>query len=98
MRVVIFAATSLLAISVLVSAEALSQGADNATQSERCRAEPGIDRERQALAQKLEECNGVLKPPRAGDPDLVEPAPNVGKTPVIRPDELPPQQHGPNAG
>lgn len=90
-------ATSLLAIAVLIPATALSQDAGTATQAERCRAEPGIDDDPQALARKLEECNGVLKPPRVGDPELVEPAPDIGRTPVIRPDELPPQQHGPNA-
>lgn len=93
----LFTATALLPVAVLMPAAALSQDAGTATQAERCRAEPGIDDDPQALARKLEECNGVLKPPRVGDPELVEPAPDIGRTPVIRPDELPLQQHGPNA-
>ncbi|WP_193354432.1 hypothetical protein [Sinorhizobium sojae] len=90
-------ATCVLAIGAFTSAPGLSKDPGPAAQAERCRAAPGIDDDPQALARKLEECNGVLKPPRVGDPELVEPAPDVGRTPVIRPDELPPQQHGPNA-
>ncbi|CDN57823.1 Hypothetical protein RG1141_PA09910 (plasmid) [Neorhizobium galegae bv. officinalis bv. officinalis str. HAMBI 1141] len=42
--------------------------------------------------EKLSDCNGVLKPPSTGDSDFVEPAPPVGNTPVIRPDEVPQRQ------
>lgn len=90
-------ATCVLAAGVLDLAPGLSKDQAPAADAERCRTEPGIDDDPQALARKLEECNGVLKPPMVGDPELVEPAPDVGRTPVIRPDELPPQQHGPNA-
>ncbi|OHV81909.1 hypothetical protein [Ensifer sp. LCM 4579] len=85
------ACIALLAIAASTSASALAKNPGSA--AERCRAEPGIDGDPQVLARKLEECNGVLKPPRVGDSELVEPAPDVGRTPVIRPDELPPQQH-----
>lgn len=88
--------TSVLAVGVLTSAPGLSEDPGTAAQAERCRAVPGTDDDPEALARKLEECNGILKPPRVGDTELVEPAPDVGRTPVIRPDELPPQQHGPN--
>ena len=45
-----------------------------------------------SLSEKLDRCNGVLSPPPAGDPELVEPAPNEGKTPVIPPGAVPEQQ------
>ncbi|MGM4914397.1 hypothetical protein [Rhizobium sp. 768_B6_N1_8] len=43
-------------------------------------------------AEQLADCNGVLKPPSTGDRDLVKPAPPVGETPVIPPDEFPQKQ------
>jgi hypothetical protein len=43
----------------------------------------------QSLAETLDECDGVLQPPSVGDADLVEPAPDAGRTPVIPPSELP---------
>lgn len=45
-------------------------------------------------ASLLADCNGVLHPPAVGDPDLVKPAPNVGKMPVIPPGSVP--QNGGN--
>jgi hypothetical protein len=39
---------------------------------------------------QLSDCGGVLTPPAVGDGDMVEPAPSVGETPVIRPQEVPP--------
>ena len=47
--------------------------------------------EGQSLTEALDSCNSVLTPPRVGDGDLVEPAPDAGKTPVITPGDLPPQ-------
>jgi hypothetical protein len=44
---------------------------------------------RSADSSKLQACNGVLKPPATGDSDLVQPAPPVGNTPVIRPEDAP---------
>jgi hypothetical protein len=38
---------------------------------------------------KLGGCNGVLTPPTVGDPELVKPAPDVGKMPVIPPRAVP---------
>jgi hypothetical protein len=43
------------------------------------------------LTQKLDPCNGVLKPPPTGDSGLTTPAPDQGNTPIIRPGEVPPQ-------
>lgn len=44
---------------------------------------------------RLADCNGVLRPPAVGDPELVKPAPNVGKMPVIPPSSVP--QNGGNS-
>jgi hypothetical protein len=46
----------------------------------------------QQATDKLEACGGVLKPPRNGASDMVEPAPDIGRTPVIPPEQLPGQQ------
>lgn len=45
-----------------------------------------------ALSDKLDKCAGVLKPPPTGETGMVEPAPDVGRTPVIPPEQLPEQQ------
>lgn len=50
---------------------------------------PGDDE----LSSKLDDCNGVLDPPSVGDPDIVEPTPHVGRTPVIRPEQIPEQEN-----
>lgn len=44
-----------------------------------------------SLTETLTPCGGVLEPPPTGDEDLTEPAPDQGKTPVIKPGEVPPQ-------
>lgn len=46
----------------------------------------------QSLTETLDECNGVLQPPSVGDPGLVEPAPDAGRTPVIPPSALPDEE------
>jgi len=63
-----------------------------------CRAQPGDGQEdekqgetREALAERLERCKGVLKPPPTGDTESDIPAPDTGKTPVIPPGALPDQ-------
>lgn len=48
------------------------------------------------LSRKLDRCNGELRAPGVGDGELVQPAPPVGNTPVIRPDELPPGRNPSN--
>lgn len=47
---------------------------------------------------QLSDCDGVLKPPKVGDPEMVEPAPPVGDTPVIKPHELPRNSQAPQQG
>lgn len=46
--------------------------------------EPGDD-----LSGKLENCDGVLKAPEAGDKGIVTPAPQTGNSRVIKPDDVP---------
>lgn len=43
------------------------------------------------LTQKLDPCDGVLKPPPTGDSGMTAPAPDQGNTPVIKPGEVPQQ-------
>lgn len=40
----------------------------------------------------ISDCEGVLQPPPMPDQGLVEPAPDVGRTPVVPPSSTPPQQ------
>ncbi len=43
------------------------------------------------LSETLDPCDGVLKPEPVGDPEMTVTPPAGGVTPVIEPDELPPQ-------
>jgi hypothetical protein len=40
------------------------------------------------LSEKLEKCNGVLKPGQTADQDIVKPAPKVGDPMTIHPKDL----------
>lgn len=35
----------------------------------------------------LAKCDSVIRPPQVGDQEMVEPAPSVGRTPVIKPEQ-----------
>ncbi|SMF73109.1 hypothetical protein SAMN02982989_4242 [Xaviernesmea oryzae] len=48
------------------------------------------------LSKKLDDCNGVLKAPGVGDSEMVEPAPDTGRSRVIQPDTLPPDANPSN--
>lgn len=37
-------------------------------------------------AEKLADCEGIISPPPVGDSDIIEPAPETGRMPVIKPD------------
>lgn len=37
----------------------------------------------------LAKCDSVIRPPQVGDHEMVEPAPSVGRTPVIKPEQKP---------
>ncbi|RWM80151.1 MAG: hypothetical protein EOR84_35270 [Mesorhizobium sp.] len=44
-----------------------------------------------SLTEMLDPCNGVLLPPPTGDRGMAAPPPDEGKTPVLKPGEVPPQ-------
>ncbi|BCH23247.1 hypothetical protein MesoLjLc_29630 [Mesorhizobium sp. L-8-10] len=101
-RAVLRVPACLLAVLCL-GAPAHGQADSQASPSpeERCRAalngqNPEADVNRgagkQSLSEFLDHCRGVLKPPRTGDSEIAKPPPDLGETPVIRPDELPKQQ------
>ncbi|WP_137392234.1 hypothetical protein [Rhodoligotrophos defluvii] len=52
---------------------------------------PADEKEREPSLQALTPCEGVIRPPRVGDSELVTPPPDVGTTPVIPPRLLPEQ-------
>ena len=66
-----------------------------AQQADKCRVETDQGGKQQSdggnLSEKLNDCGGVLKPPATGDQGMATPAPDVGKTPVIKPGEVPAQ-------
>ncbi|NLR97555.1 hypothetical protein HGP17_12120 [Rhizobium sp. P38BS-XIX] len=64
-------------------------GSDHQAQQQK--NEPSADRNNNN-ADKLSDCNGVLKPPTVGDSELEKPAPQVGRTPVIKPGDAPKEQ------
>nr|WP_156543817.1 hypothetical protein [Agrobacterium vitis] len=83
----------------MVATPALSQadGEEQLTASERCQTLPdkGAGDHQDPAGDpfdKLQDCSGVLKPPATGDGEITEPTPDIGKTPMIRPGELPNQQ------
>jgi hypothetical protein len=61
-----------------------------------CRVDPQAKSDT-PLSERLDDCQGVLKPPLVGDSEIVEPAPQLGETPIIRPGELPLRQDQSNA-
>ena len=73
-------ASLLLASTVFAAAESDKQAAD-------CVVDPS--RSEKELSEKLDNCDSVLKPPRVGDSEIVEPAPSTGDMPVLKPGDLP---------
>ena len=70
------------------------------TTGDPCMTEPKLEQDApadsdQELGEKLDRCNGVLKPPPTADHEIEEQPPEIGKTPVIRPGDLPEQQPEP---
>jgi hypothetical protein len=92
--------------AIMLAALPVAAQTNNQTPASPCQAEPdrnsnsGNDADQAGeqkppagdLTRKLEPCDGVLKPPPTGDSGMTEPAPNEGKTPVIKPGEVPQQQ------
>ena len=50
---------------------------------------PESQQDKSELSTKLDDCNGVLKPPKVGDKEIVSPTPETGTMPVVKPGELP---------
>lgn len=88
-----------LVLALAAPAMAQQQNDSQAPRTEKCRiqTEQGAKQqpEQQSgsdnLTEKLGDCGGVLKPPATGDQGMAAPAPDEGKTPVIKPGQLPPQ-------
>ena len=83
--------------ALVLAAPAAAQTAEQPpVQSERCRAAPqGQDGQQKpaanSLSDTLDNCGGVLQPPPTGDRGMTAPPPDQGKTPVIKPGEVPAQ-------
>lgn len=90
-----------LAALPLLSLQAAHAQTGNPPAPDKCKVDPAppLQGESQptdpstteSLTDKLDDCNAVLAPPPVGDGEIVTPPPNVGTTPVIRPEEVPPQ-------
>lgn len=91
----------------LLAGQALAQGTNApATQNgTKCQAGQGQSnktgradqrpvQDGQSLSGSLADCNGVLAPPAIGDKGLVEPAPQTGNMPVIKPGQVQPKVSG----
>ena len=89
-------ASLMLALAAPAAAQTdQQQGTHNpAPQADKCRVQPDQGKQQPGggdLSEKLNDCGGVLKPPATGDQGMAAPAPDVGKTPVIKPGEVPAQ-------
>ena len=84
-----------LMLALAAPAAAQQQNDSQAPQTDKCRiqTEQGAKQQPDSdnLTEKLNDCGGVLKPPATGDQGMAAPAPDEGKTPVIKPGEVPPQ-------
>ena len=90
-------AAVLAAIALAASVQAQPIPHANEHQGQRCQPNstaPGSNSEN--LAEKLDDCNGVLTAPGVGDGDIVEPAPSTGTGRVIDPQTLPPNANPSN--
>ncbi|RWC46759.1 MAG: hypothetical protein EOS55_17485 [Mesorhizobium sp.] len=85
----------MLAFAAPVAAQTDQQNDSQAPQTDKCRAQTEQDAKQQpsdaSLTETLNDCGGVLKPPPTGDQGMAAPAPDEGKTPVIKPGEVPAQ-------
>jgi hypothetical protein len=88
-----------LALAAPVAAQTDNQAPNQApSQSGPCQAEPlngqhkpPVNNGGKSLTDKLDPCNGVLLPPPTGDRGVAVPPPDEGKTPVIKPGDVPAQ-------
>lgn len=83
MRSAIFACAS-FALGPQVAA------AQDQSSSQPCRQEQLAGKEgdeAETKSEVLAKCDSVIRPPQVGDQEMVEPAPPVGRTPVIKPEQ-----------
>ena len=86
----------MLALAMPAAAQTDQQQNDSqAPRADKCRVQTEQDAKQQPgsdnLTETLSDCGGVLKPPATGDQGMAAPAPDEGKTPVIKPGEVPVQ-------
>ena len=95
MKIFVFLPCALLALAGPAAAQDSGEG----TPPVPCQAQPQdggqqpppTDDGNGNSADKLGSCDGVLQPPPSGDQGMTQPPPDQGKTPVIKPGEVPAQ-------
>lgn len=76
-------------VAVAASWPHVARAEDHAT-SRGCGQQQLADQRKEGEKTKSEvlaECDSVIRPPQVGDQEMVEPAPPVGRTPVIKPEQ-----------
>lgn len=103
LHILLVAGALTFTLAAPAAAQTPDQTGDQAPfQPGRCQADPQNGQQQKPLANKdggnrnslsdtLDSCDGVLQPPPTGDQGLAAPPPDEGKTPVIKPGEVPPQ-------
>ncbi|QKC99603.1 hypothetical protein [Mesorhizobium sp. NZP2298] len=87
-------ASLMLALAVPPAAAQTDPQQNPAQQADKCQVQPEQGKQPSSggnLTEKLNDCGGVLKPPATGDQGMAAPAPDEGKTPVIKPGQVPAQ-------
>ncbi|RWH73887.1 MAG: hypothetical protein EOQ86_25315 [Mesorhizobium sp.] len=88
-----------LALATPAAAQADDQTQDQAPAGP-CQAQPQNGQQQEppanngagdSLTEMLDPCNGVLLPPPTGDQGMAAPPPDEGRTPVLKPGEVPAQ-------
>ena len=95
MKIFVFLPCALLALAGPAAAQDSGEG----TPPVPCQAQPQDGGQQPPLADddsdnstaNLGSCGGVLQPPPSGDQGMTQPPPDQGKTPVIKPGEVPVQ-------
>ncbi|RWM20300.1 MAG: hypothetical protein EOR73_14750 [Mesorhizobium sp.] len=99
-RTLVMGVLGSLAWAAPVAAQTDTQTQDQArAQSGPCQAQPQNGQQpppvnngdNNSLADTLDPCNGVLQPPPTGDRGMAASPPDEGKTPVLKPGEVPAQ-------
>ncbi|SDA89060.1 hypothetical protein [Mesorhizobium qingshengii] len=93
-RLAIVPFSLVLALAAPAAAQTDPQQDSQSPQADKCRAPEQGNKQQPAggdLTETLSDCGGVLKPPATGDQGMTAPAPDQGKTPVIKPGEVPAQ-------